>query len=244
MPTTDVSGLAVKNHLLAELPPLTLRHISDRLQLVALRAGDVIYESGEEITHVYFPITAIISLLYIMENGSTAEIGLAGNNGAVGLAIFLGSVTTIGRAVVLNSGDALRVSRRVAEELFETESRFRKLILLYIQSLLVQVSQTAVCNRLHSIEQRLCRWLLMNDDMLESHDLVVTQELLASMLGVRREGVSAAASELQKLNLIRYARGKVTIVDRRGLEREACECYQVVIDEYDRLLGHYIPLNR
>ncbi len=238
------SNGALKNHLLAALPVGEFDRIESRLEGVSLKLGEVLYESGDQMTHVYFPTTAIISLLYIMQNGATAEIGIAGNNGLVGIALFMGGETTSNRAVVQSAGDAVRMRARDVQDAFSLGGVFQSVLLRYTQSLMTQISQTAVCNRLHSVEQQLCRWLLINHDQMQTDKLVMTHELIANMLGVRREGVSIAAHHLQENGLIEYVRGTITILDRKGLETEVCECYKVVIDEYDRLLGTFIPKNR
>ena len=235
---------ALQNHLIAALPEAEYLRLRDKFELVSLKLGQVIYESGDRLNHLYFPTTSIISMLYIMENGGTAEIGIAGNNGLIGYAIFMGGETTSSRAIVQIAGDAVRMKAADAKKAFANGGRFQDLLLRYTQSLITQISQTAVCNRLHSVEQQLCRWLLINHDQLVSNKLVMTQELIANMLGVRREGVSVAATHLQKRGVIKYSRGTISILDRKKLETEACECYQVVMDEYDRLLGEYIPTNR
>jgi CRP-like cAMP-binding protein len=232
------------NHLLAALPREEFARIRPMLEHVKLGLGDVLYESGDRMTHVYFPTTAIISLLYIMENGATAEIGIAGNNGLVGIAIFMGGGTTSNRAVVQSGGDAVRMTAADVQKAFRLGGVFQSVLLRYTQSLMTQISQTAVCNRLHSVEQQLCRWLLINHDQLQTDKLVMTHDLIANMLGVRREGVSVAARHLQGLGLIKYVRGTITILDRQALEKAVCECYKVVMDEYDRLLGTYVPKNR
>jgi len=235
---------ALQNHLLAALPDAEYLPLRDKFELVSLKLGQVIYESGDKLSHLYFPTTSIISMLYIMENGGTAEIGIAGNNGLIGYALFMGGETTSSRAVVQIAGDAVRLKADEAKKAFAEGGRFQALLLRYTQSLITQISQTAVCNRLHSVEQQLCRWLLINHDQLVTNKMVMTQELIANMLGVRREGVSVAATHLQKRGVIKYSRGTIAILDRTKLEAEACECYQVVMDEYDRLLGEYIPTNR
>lgn len=235
---------ALQNHLLAALPEAEYSQLADKLELVSLQLGQVLYESGNQLSHIYFPTTSIISMLYIMENGGTAEIGIAGNNGLIGYAIFMGGETTSSRAIVQIAGDAVRLKADDAKKVFAAGGIFQDILLRYTQSLITQISQTAVCNRLHSVEQQLCRWLLINHDQLPSNKLVMTQELIANMLGVRREGVSVAATHLQELGVIKYSRGTISILDRKKLEAEACECYQVVMDEYDRLLGEYIPTNR
>src|SRR5688500_873691 len=235
---------ALKNHLLAALPTAEFARIEPRLEGLSLNLGEVLYESGDQMTHVYFPTTAIISLLYIMENGATAEIGIAGSNGLVGIALFMGGETTSNRAIVQSGGDSVRMKARDVQDAFSLGGVFQSVLLRYTQSLMTQISQTAVCNRLHSVEQQLCRWLLINHDQLQTDKLVMTHELIANMLGVRREGVSIAAHHLQEKGLIEYVRGTITILDRKGLETEVCECYKVVINEYDRLLGTFIPKNR
>ena len=235
---------ALQNHLLAALPEAEYFQLADKFELVSLKLGQVIYESGDRLSHIYFPTTSIISMLYIMENGGTAEIGIAGNNGLIGYAIFMGGETTSSRAIVQIAGDAVRLRAADAKKAFAAGGIFQDILLRYTQSLITQISQTAVCNRLHSVEQQLCRWLLINHDQLPSNKLIMTQELIANMLGVRREGVSLAATHLQERGVIRYSRGTISILDRKKLEAEACECYQVVMDEYDRLLGEYIPTNR
>ncbi len=231
------------NHLLGALPDEDFDRIKSQLEYLHLPLGKVLYESGDKMSHVYFPTTAIISLLYIMENGGTAEIGIAGNNGLIGIALFMGGETTSSRAVVQSAGDAVRMSAMDVRAEFARGGLFQNLLLRYTQSLMTQISQTAVCNRLHSIQQQLCRWLLINHDQLPANKLVMTHDLIANMLGVRREGVTQAAGALQEMGVIKYSRGTIYIVDRKGIERVACECYQVVSTEYDRLLGEYIRTN-
>lgn len=244
MPVTDNTDKALRNHLLAALPEEEFARIKFDFEPVTLPLGKVLYESGDRMTHIYFPTTAIISLLYIMENGATAEIGIAGNNGLVGVALFMGGETTSSRAIVQSAGDAVRMKAAPLQQAFALGGVFQKILLRYTQSLMTQISQTAVCNRLHSIEQQLCRWLLINHDQLQTDKLVMTHDLIANMLGVRREGVSIAAGHLQDQGLIEYVRGTITILDREKLESAVCECYQVVMDEYDRLLGKYVSRNR
>ena len=233
---------ALMNHLLAALPADEFARVEKNLEPVSLSLGEVIYESGEQLEYIYFPTSSIISLLYIMENGSTAEIGMAGNDGLVGIALYMGGSTTPSRAVVQSAGNAFRMRSKALNDEFSLV--FQKILLRYTQSLMTQISQTAVCNRLHSVEQQLCRWLLINHDLLRTNKLIMTHDLIANMLGVRREGVSIAAGHLQKQGLIKYVRGTITMLDRDALERAACECYRVVKDEYDRLLGKYISQNR
>ena len=207
------------------------------LEFVALARGSVIYEANEELSHVYFPTTAIVALLYTMENGSTAEMGIVGRDGVVGIAVFMGGDTTPSRAVVQSAGGAYRLKLKRFREEFKRVGELHRLLLLYTQALLTQMAQTAVCNRLHSVEQRLCRCLLLSHDRVDADELAMTQELMAGMLGVRRGGVSVAAHRLQDAGLIHYRRGRITILDRSGLESRTCECYQVVKTECDRLLA-------
>ncbi len=228
-----------QNQLLTALPEEVLARLKPDLERISLSLGQVLYESGEQMGYVYFPTTAIISLLYIMENGSTAEIGMTGKDGLVGIAIFMGGVTTPNRAVVQSAGDAYRMKAAALNAEFSRGSIFQRLLLRYTQALMTQISQTAVCNRLHTVEQQLCRWLLINYDLLETGTLVMTHELIANMLGVRREGVTVAAGHLQNKELISYVRGTITILDREGIEKIVCECYQVVKTEYKRLLSDY-----
>jgi len=197
--------------------------------------GQVLYESGSTLSHVYFPITAIVSLLYVMEDGASAEIAVVGNEGIVGIALFMGGESTSSRAVVQSAGQGLRLKARVIKDEFN-RAPVLHLLLRYTQALITQMAQTAVCNRHHSLDQQLCRWLLLSLDRLHGSDLMMTQELIANMLGVRREGVTEAALKLQKAGLIRYARGRISVLDRPGLEKRSCECYAVVKKEYDRLL--------
>jgi len=225
------------NHLFAWVSEEELARLLPNLQPLTLSLGQVLYESGEKMDYVYFPTTAIISLLYIMENGSTAEIGVVGNDGLVGIAIFMGGDTTPNRAVVQSAGKAFKMQAKEMKEEFTRGGRFHSLCLRYTQALITQISQTAVCNRLHSIDQQLCRWLLLSHDRLPTSRLIMTQELISNMLGVRREGITHAAKRLQKAGYISYVRGDMTILDRKGLEASVCECYQVVRTEYDRLLG-------
>ena len=232
------------NHLLEALPDEDLKRIKPHLEIVSLKLGHVLYESGDKMSHIYFPTTAIISLLYIMENGGTAEIGIAGNNGLVGMALYMGGETTTSRAVVQSAGESLRLKKKDLLDEFRRGGIFQDVLLRYAQSMMTQISQTAVCNRLHTVVQQLCRWLLINHDQLPADTLVMTHDLIANMLGVRREGVTVAAGFLQDNGYIKYSRGTVTILDRKGLEKVACECYQVVSNEYDRLLGDYVRKNK
>jgi CRP-like cAMP-binding protein len=244
MPMATHPDSALSNHLLEALPAEEFASLESSLEPVSLVLGDSIYESGEQLEYVYFPTTAIISLLYIMENGSTAEIGMTGNDGLVGVALFMGGMTTPNRAVVQSAGNAFRLASKPLQSTFSLGGVFQSILLRYTQYLMTQISQTAVCNRLHSVEQQLCRWLLINHDLLQSNKLVMTHELIANMLGVRREGVSIAAGNLQRNGLITYSRGTITMLDRSAMESEVCECYRVVKDEYDRLLGTYVSRNQ
>jgi CRP-like cAMP-binding protein len=244
MPTSPDTPDPTKNRLLAALPREEYERILPHLGHVTFKLGEVVYESGGRMDHIYFPTTAIISLLYLMENGASAEMGMAGKEGLVGVALFMGGNTMPNRAVVQSAGVAVRMKAQVLRDEFARGGAFQRLLLRYTQALLTQMSQTAVCNRLHAIEQQLCRWLLLSHDRLASDELVMTQELIANMLGVRREGVTAAAGRLQEQGLISYVRGRIQILDRRGLEASACECYKVVKDEYDRLLGSEFPTSR
>lgn len=198
--------------------------------------GQVLYESGAAMSHVFFPCTAIVSLLYVMEDGASAEIAVVGNDGIVGISLFMGGNTTPSRAVVQSAGRGFRLRARAMKEEFDRAGPAMHLLLRYTQALITQMAQTAVCNRHHSLDQQLCRWLLLSLDRLQGPDLVMTQELIANMLGVRREGVTAAALKLQAAGLIRYARGHICVLDRHGLEQRTCECYAVVKKEYQRLL--------
>jgi CRP-like cAMP-binding protein len=223
--------------LLTKLPGAEYERIRPHLEPVSFKLGEVIYESGGQMSHIYFPTTSIISLLYLMENGASAEIGVIGNEGVLGIALFMGGETVPNRAVVQSAGAASRLKAEALQIEFARSGTFQRALLRYTQALISQISQTAVCNRLHSVEQQLCRWLLLSHDRLESDELIMTQELIANMLGVRREGVTHAARRLQEHGLISYVRGHIKILDRAGLEAAVCECYRVVRDEYDRLLG-------
>ena len=225
-----------QNHLLAALPVAEWERLRPRMELRPMPLGQVLYEPGNAMRHVYFPTTSIISLLYVMEDGSSAEIAIVGNEGIVGISLFMGGESTSSRAVVQSAGHAYRVPGQYLKEEFFRAGPFQRLLLRYTQALITQMGQTAVCNRHHSVEQQLCRWLLMSLDRLPSNELRMTQELIANMLGVRREGVTESAGKLQKLGLIQYNRGHIVVVDRPALERHACECYAVVKKEFDRLL--------
>jgi CRP-like cAMP-binding protein len=225
-----------KNHLLAALTGQEWHRLQPLLEEVELPLGHVLYEPGTTMTHMYFPTTAIISLLYVMENGASAEIAVVGNDGLVPVAMFMGGGSTPSRAVVQSAGHGFRLNAKDLKKEFERGGAVLHLLLRYTQALITKMSQTAVCNRHHALDQQLCRWLLLSLDRLEGPDLVMTQELIANMLGVRREGVTESASKLQNAGLIRYARGRITVLDRLGLEQRSCECYGVVKKEYDRLL--------
>jgi CRP-like cAMP-binding protein len=224
------------NLLLAYLPEAESLRWAPHLEPVDMPLGQVLYESGTRLSHVYFPTTSIISLLYVMENGASAEIAVVGQEGIVGISLFMGGESTPSRAVVQSAGQGLRLKASLMMLEFNRGGPVTHLLLRYTQALITQMAQTAVCNRHHSLDQQLCRWLLLSLDRLQSNQLVMTQELIANMLGVRREGVTEAAGQLHKAGLIRYQRGHITVLDRAGLERRTCECYAVVKKEYDRLL--------
>ncbi len=225
-----------KNLLLSALPDAQWAHWLPHLEAVDMPLGKVLYESGVTLSHVYFPTTAIVSLLYVMEDGASAEIAVVGQEGIVGISLFMGGESTPSRAVVQSAGQAFRLEAKLMMQEFNRAGPVLHLLLRYTQALITQMAQTAVCNRHHSLDQQLCRWLLLSLDRLHSAEIVMTQELIANMLGVRREGVTEAAGHLQKTGLIRYRRGHITVLDRTRLEERACECYAVVKKEYDRLL--------
>lgn len=224
-----------KNQLLAALPDAEWRRWLPQLEFVDMPLGQVLYESGGTLSHVYFPATAIVSLLYVMENGASAEIAVVGNEGVVGISLFMGGESTPSRAVVQSAGQGFRLKAQLMKDEFK-KAPVLHLMLRYTQALITQMAQTAVCNRHHSLDQQLCRWLLLSLDRLQGNELVMTQELIANMLGVRREGVTEGALKLQKAGLISYTRGRISVLDRLGLEQRTCECYAVVKKEYDRLL--------
>ena len=228
------------NHLLAALPPEDQAELFKHLELVTLPLGKVMYEPGDTMRNAYFPIDSIISLLYVMESGASAEISVVGNEGVVGVALFMGGESMPSRAIVQSAGSAYRISGHRLKEEFNRHGAMMLLLLRYTQSLITQMAQTAVCNRHHSIDQQLCRWLLLSMDRLPNNKLTMTQELIANMLGVRREGVTEAAGKLQKLGVIDYKRGHITVLDRPRLEELSCECYGVVKRETDRLLPHVV----
>jgi CRP-like cAMP-binding protein len=227
------------NCLLAALPAELLDRLQSDMELVSMPLGKVIYESGIELKQVYFPIPGcIVSMLYVMADGASAEIAVVGDEGMVGIALFMGGDTTPSRAIVQSAGHAFQLKGNALKKEFERHGELQVLLLRYTQALITQMSQTAVCNRHHSVEQQLCRWLLLSLDRLSSNELTMTQELIANMLGVRREGVTEAAGKLQTRGLIHYSRGRITVLDRPGLEAQVCECYAVVKKEYDRLLPY------
>jgi CRP-like cAMP-binding protein len=225
-----------RNQLLAALSPAERERIFPHLQLVPMPLGKVLYESGDTLRYVYFPTDCIISLLYVLADGASAEISVVGNEGLIGIALFMGGETTPSRAIVQSAGQAYRLAAQLLKDEFHRNGSMQLLLLRYTQALITQMSQTAVCNRHHSVDQQLCRWLLLSLDRLSSNQLTMTQELIANMLGVRREGVTEAAGKLHKLGIIRYARGRITVIDRPRLEERCCECYAVVKTESDRLM--------
>jgi len=227
----------LENRLLAALPRDEYERLLPNLQQVSFSLGEVVYEFAGRLDYVFFPTTSIISLLYTMENGASAEMGLTGNDGVVGIALFMGGGTMPNRAVVQSAGAAIRMKAKVLQDEFALGGKFQHLLLRYTQALITQISQTAVCNRLHSVEQQLCRWLLLSHDRVKADELIMTQELIADMLGVRREGVTVAAGHLQDAGAISYVRGHIKILDRERLEETVCECYRVVRNEFDRLLA-------
>lgn len=227
-----------KNLLLAALPEADLARLQPHLEPVVLRLGWAIYESGDRPAHVYFPTEGIVSLLYVMENGASAEIAVTGNEGLIGISLFMGGGSTPSRAIVQSAGHAYRLGAEILKPEFERGGDLQHLLLRFTQALITQMAQTAVCNRHHAVEQQLCRWLLLSLDRLSTSEIRMTQELIANMLGVRREGVTEAAGRLQEAGLIRYHRGQIEVLDRPGLERRVCECYEVVKRESDRLLDY------
>ena len=230
-------GSPLQNHLLAALPAGDYERLAPHLEPAAMQLGDVLYEPGSHLGYVYFPTTSIVSLLYVMSDGASAEIAIVGNEGILGISLFMGGETTPSRAVVQSAGDSYRLRAQLLKDEFGRFGPMMHLLLRYTQALITQMSQTAVCNRHHSVDQQLCRWLLLSLDRLSSNELSMTQELIANMLGVRREGVTEAAGKLQRAGLIEYRRGRITVLDRPGLESRSCECYAVVKREFDRLLG-------
>lgn len=229
-----------QNQLFHSIPPEEWKRLLPHFTMVDLELGMILYEPGIKMTHVFFPSTAIVSLLYGLENGASAEIAVVGNEGLVGISIFMGGETATSRAVVQSAGFGYKIKSSILLSEFNRSVPVMHLLLRYTQALISQMTQTAVCNRHHSLDQQLCRWLLLSADRLTGNELIMTQELIANMLGVRREGVTEAATKLQKEGLIKYARGHITILNRTGLEQRTCECYKVVKKEYDRLLPHSI----
>jgi CRP-like cAMP-binding protein len=229
------------NHLLAALPVTDWERWLPQLEWVSMPLGQVLYESGVTLTHAYFPTTSIVSLLYVLENGASAEIAVAGNEGMVGISLFMGGGSTPSRGVVQSAGEGYRIRSSFIRAEFDRAGTVMHLLLRYTQALITQMSQTAVCNLHHTLDQQLCRWLLLSLDRLTGNELVMTQELIANMIGVRREGVTEAALKLQSSGLIRYARGHIQVLDRGGLEARTCECYAVVLKEYARLLPDRRP---
>ena len=227
-----------QNQILDALSPAARERLLPHLQVEALPLGMVLYESGDTLRHIYFPTDSIVSLLYVMEDGASAEIAVVGNDGAIGVALFMGGETTTNRAIVQSAGSAYRLTGSRLKQEFERHGEMLHILLRYTQALITQMAQTAVCNRHHSVDQQLCRWLLLSLDRLSSNQLAMTQELIANMLGVRREGVTEAAGKLQKLGAIEYIRGHITVLDRPKLEQLSCECYAVVKKETDRLVPH------
>lgn len=235
-----------QNHLLAAMPTADFERLATHLELVVMPVGDVLCESGGKLQHVYFPTTAIVSLQYVMESGASSEVAGVGNEGLLGISLFMGGETTPTQAIVQTGGHGYRLKAALMLAEFNRSGPVMRLLLRYTQALLTQMSQTAACNRHHSVEQQLCRWLLLTLDRLPSNELTMTQELIAGMLGVRREGVTEAAGRLQQAGIIRYRRGHITVLDRDGLNIHVCECYSVVKKEFDRLLcdlrnNHTIP---
>jgi CRP-like cAMP-binding protein len=225
-----------QNYLLATFSPAERERLFPNLELVPMPLGKVLYESGDQLRYVYFPTNSIVSLLYVLADGASAEISVVGNEGLIGIALFMGGESTPSRAIVQSAGSAYRLNGQLLKEEFHRNGEVQLLLLRYTQALITQMAQTAVCNRHHSVDQQLCRWLLLSLDRLTSNQLVMTQELIANMLGVRREGVTEAAGKLDRLGVIRYARGRITVLDRPRLEELCCECYAVVKKESDRLL--------
>jgi CRP-like cAMP-binding protein len=236
---SDLVPAPNQNYLLAALTAAEQERLYPHLQLVPMPLGKVLYESGDVLHHVYFPTNCIVSLLYVLADGASAEISVVGNEGLIGIALFMGGDTTPSRAIVQSAGSAFRLNGQLLKDEFHRNGEAQLMLLRYTQSLITQMAQTAVCNRHHSVDQQLCRWLLLSLDRLASNQLVMTQELIANMLGVRREGVTEAAGKLDKQGVIRYARGRITVLDRPKLEELCCECYAVVKKESDRLMPRF-----
>ena len=231
-----------QNHLLAALPEADYARLLPDLEPIPMPLGWAVYESGGRMSYMYFPTTSIVSLLYVMENGASAEIAITGNEGLVGISLFMGGESTPSRAVVQSAGNGYRLRANILKREFALGGNLQHLSLRYTQALITQMAQTAVCNRLHALDQQLCRWLLLSLDRLPGNELVMTQELIANMLGVRREGVTEAAGKLQRDGLIHYSRGHIKVLDRPKLEQSVCECYGVVKKEFDRLLPYKLPI--
>ena len=231
-----------QNHLLAALPAVDYSRLAPDLELIPMPLGWAVYESGSRLSYLYFPTTSIVSLLYVMANGASAEIAITGNEGLVGISLFMGGESTPSRAVVQSAGNAYRLRANILKREFALGGNLQHLSLRYTQALITQMAQTAVCNRHHALEQQLCRWLLLSLDRLSGNELTMTQELIANMLGVRREGVTEAAGKLQAAGLIQYGRGHIKVLDRARLEKRVCECYAVVKKEFERLLPYKLPL--
>jgi CRP-like cAMP-binding protein len=236
MPISSVNFNPKQNDILAYLPHEDYSRLLPDFELVEMPLGLSLYESGQKLSYAYFPVDAIVSLLYVTENGSSTEIAVTGFDGIVGIALFMGGDTTTSRAVVQSAGFGYRLKAAIMKREFKLGGKMQKLALSYTQALITQVAQTAVCNRHHSVDQQLCRWLLLSHDLLPSNELKMTQELIANMLGVRRGGVTEAAGKLQAAGLIQYSRGNIKILNRPGLEKRACECYSVVKNEFDRIM--------
>ena len=235
----QLRGDVRENHLLAALPTEEWQKFANQLEIVRLQRGQVLSDHGEKITHLYFPTTAIVSLMYTMENGGSVEIAAVGNEGVVGVPVLTGGETMPSRAQVHSAGFGYRISATAFKQHFQQSPFMHRLMLLYMQALMTQIAQTAACNRHHALQRQLCRWLLLAVDRLSTNELTVTQETIANMLGVRREGVTEAAGKLQEAGLIHHSRGHITVLDRSGLEEKACECYGIVKREFDRLLPRY-----
>ncbi len=234
----EIKPNPLQNYLLAALPGEVQQRMFHHLELVSLPLGKAVYESGDTVRHVFFPSNSIVSLLYVLESGASAEISVVGNEGLVGIAMFMGGESTPSRAIVQSAGHAYKMAGQSLKDEFHRHGELHQLLLRYTQSLITQMAQTAVCNRHHSIDQQLCRWLLLSLDRLLVNELNMTQELIANMLGVRREGVTEAAGKLQKRGVIDYNRGRITVLDRPRLEQLSCECYEVVKKESNRLMPH------
>ena len=234
----------LQNHLIAALAPEDYARLLPDLELVSMPLGSSVYESGIDMRHLYFPTTSLVSLLYVMESGASAEIAITGNEGLVGISLLMGGESTTSRAVVQSAGHGYRLKASISKTQFGLGGQLQQLAFRFVQALITQMAQTAVCNRHHEIDQQLCRWMLLSLDRLPGNELKMTQELIANMLGVRREGVTEAAGKLQADGLIRYSRGHIVVLDRLMLEKRACECYRVVKKEYDRLLKYEQPRQR